>query len=1075
MVPHRASSRLAKTTRPRISAVFARERLFRELEDNRSAACTWISGPPGAGKTALLASFVSARTLACLWHQIDADDADPSAFFGTLAQGAQAALSSQDAKRLPPYTPDAAFSLPTFARRFFRELFGLAPGLLLVLDDYHEAPPHCPLHDIVRVAIEQTPPDAHITVLTRSHPPPALARALTNGAVRSLSWEELKLTAEEVAGIAGVHGVLLDARAAAQWLEHCGGWAAGLRLLLRRQTPAGLRLTGEVSPQVLFDYLGEEVFSKLPKPLQSQLFALAVLSCIPADAVNELAGAPTAEAQLSAMAEQNLFTTVSVGAGGEGEAEGPPTYRFHPLFRDFLLHRAARELAPDEMLARRHRAAHALEARGLIEEAAQVLIAGQSWGRLSQLVLSQAPDLMAQGRHTTLGSWVARLPLQQVQQDPWLLYWQGASRAGHDPISARVSLERAFELFTFKDERRGMLLAWSGVVDCIFHIYADLRQLDPWIAGLQSMLVADPQFAAPDVESKVTFSMFVALSFRQPQHPDFAAWRQRLLASAALATDPIFRLLSRLHLTVDRIWHGDLLEAGAELDKLKAEATKGGKGPPSPFVKLVGHLAHSTYALYAGEVERCFEEVENALATAESAGIHIWDTVLLGQGAALALSHGDLPRGRSFAHRLAGIIKSENAQDQSLHNAIQAWSCWLGGQGAAALAHARLGVHFSERMGLPHFNAVDLIANAVVSFECGAQDAALSHISAARVQGELTRNPMIVWMADLLEAYMRLRRGEDAVPLIEACFALGREHGYRHFFFWPRHAVARVSLEALTRGIHVDYATELVDKGQLPAPLDATDVECWPWPLKVFTLGRFSILVHGTPLHFEAMAQRGPLNLLKVLIALGSRDVAETRVIDALWPDSEGGAGQQSLSTTLSRLRKLIGAHSINRHDGRLGLEPTLCWVDCWALERALGSNPKAASFDALASKIGRLYRGHFLQGDDDATWALHLRERLHVNVVARLNQSAQAALSQGDVELAIRLYELGLQVDDLVEDFYAGLIRCRIHSGQASDAVNTYRQCQRVLAKRLGVMPSAMTTRLYLAAIEGKTAGPRT
>ena len=105
---------------------------------------------------------------------------------------------------------------------------------------------------------------------------------------------------------------------------------------------------------------------------------------------------------------------------------------------------------------------------------------------------------------------------------------------------------------------------------------------------------------------------------------------------------------------------------------------------------------------------------------------------------------------------------------------------------------------------------------------------------------------------------MRLRRGEDAVPLIECCLTLGREQGYRHFFFWPRHAVARVCLEALTRGIHVDDAVELIDKGQLPAPLEAADVERWPWPLKIFTLGRFSILVHGTPLRFEGQGAARP-------------------------------------------------------------------------------------------------------------------------------------------------------------------------------------------------------------------------
>lgn len=57
-------------------------------------------------------------------------------------------------------------------------------------------------------------------------------------------------------------------------------------------------------------------------------------------------------------------------------------------------------------------------------------------------------------------------------------------------------------------------------------------------------------------------------------------------------------------------------------------------------------------------------------------------------------------------------------------------------------------------------------------------------------------------------------------------------------------------------------------------------------------------------------------------------------------------------------------------------------------------------------------------------------------------------------------LYELGLQVDDLVDDFYAGLIRCHTLSGLASHAVTTYRQCQRVLAKRLGVMETSQAAR---------------
>lgn len=87
------------------------------------------------------------------------------------------------------------------------------------------------------------------------------------------------------------------------------------------------------------------------------------------------------------------------------------------------------------------------------------------------------------------------------------------------------------------------------------------------------------------------------------------------------------------------------------------------------------------------------------------------------------------------------------------------------------------------------------------------------------------------------------------------------------------------------------------------------------------------------------------------------------------------------------------------------------------------------------------------------------------------LCRSGEAALDNHEPDLAASFYVLGLSVDDLVEAFYGGLIRCHTDNGQASLAVKTYHQCQAVLSRRLGVAPSEGTTRLYLAAILGKTA----
>lgn len=79
---------LAKTTRPRLSGTFPRTRLFRLLDQSRERPITWVQGPPGAGNTTLVASYVQARKLNCLWYQADAGDADIATFFYYLGSAA---------------------------------------------------------------------------------------------------------------------------------------------------------------------------------------------------------------------------------------------------------------------------------------------------------------------------------------------------------------------------------------------------------------------------------------------------------------------------------------------------------------------------------------------------------------------------------------------------------------------------------------------------------------------------------------------------------------------------------------------------------------------------------------------------------------------------------------------------------------------------------------------------------------------------------------------------------------------------------------------------------------------------
>jgi len=150
-------------------AAVLRERLLDRLDTGVDGPVTLVAAPAGAGKSALLSSWIAEDRPPgpVAWLSLDTDDADRRRFWrGVLAALAKA--TGDDAIDALAVSPREPMSMGLVAPALADALEGAEQPVVLVLDDLHE------VIDVVHEDLERLvrfpPPALRLVIVTRARP-----------------------------------------------------------------------------------------------------------------------------------------------------------------------------------------------------------------------------------------------------------------------------------------------------------------------------------------------------------------------------------------------------------------------------------------------------------------------------------------------------------------------------------------------------------------------------------------------------------------------------------------------------------------------------------------------------------------------------------------------------------------------------------------------------------------------------------------------------------------------------------------------------------------------------------------
>lgn len=973
----------ARSIRPRLPKIINREKCLSLLSNAKDKKIIYISGRAGQGKTTLALSWLKKTRTKAVWFALYEGDNDPNGFFQHLAEAFSNTFPTIPLD-LPPIPAGAPYEPAAFASTYCRSLFSKVSGrYALVLDDFHFLEEGSPLYPVINVLIEALPSKVQIILISRSSPPPFIAKWSATRQVLHLSEEVLRFSQEETIKLfTDVLGIPITPPQAEALNKITDGWAIGLILLQEKVRKDASAISSDAAinahlREPISDYIYYEIFRGLPLLVHEFMVKTCLFEAFSLDAASCITDRANLLSHIRFLTDYHLISEISSG--------DMLHYSYHSLLREFLRGRVML-LSEEERNKLVLQVGQSMRDKKEFDQAIDIYLSYGHFDEAIRLIEQIGLGYILEGRHSRLGRWIHSLPPGKIDSHPWLQYFSASIQAITDLPGAICFFNHALKGFEQTGDAEGELLALTAKILTSIYYGNDYQGFEAELKRGQKILKRPGASFSP--VAHISFQIANSISGLMSEGRPREALKRALTAMDLAHKTGLVPLYVNAAIYAGLFaFHTGEFRLSAHIFSKVEETISCHRIDPVLFSQALCHRAplESFLGMREKALDTLIEAEDVCIKNGLIAHIPIIQTYRIRQEmimgktgdfieALLSLKQKFLQSGNLF---VAGFIPYNSALYY-----------YYKGEPSKAIPFAEEGIRLLKACHCPWMINFAKCLLGYLYIEIGEWGLAEQHLTEALHCFEKEGSPFFSFWALLGLARLFINKGEEkrARKYLDRGLCQGKKEGYLEVDVFTPNIMSQLLTQARKWNLEPDYVDKLMQHWKV-APVPS---------LSIKTLGRFEVAVHGEIITDDIWRGKKARLFLIALLNFCGRDTkrcgmgaSKEEIIDLLWPEADGDHATTSFHTTLHRLKMILGIVGnskgfIQLKEGRLVIDTACCQSDCCAFEKAV-RKAKQCEGEAKWGEAKRyldeaisLYQGEYLPTFQNESWIEAKRQALH-------------------------------------------------------------------------------------------------